>query len=228
MQDSIRKLFFGYNRFKDQNFSGGTASGTFDFLAQGQHPFAVLIGCSDSRVIPEAVFDCKAGEIFVVRNVANIVPPSSHNGASATAAALAYAVGVLRVPHIIVMGHSGCGGARGVVQGLPEGQDFPELKLWLDFAESARPAITDTTDDKIFLECELGILKLSYNNLLSYPFVRNAVEANSLALHALHFGFRPGMEGRILAYDPGQDTFLPWEEICKDSIFAPELSCPGF
>mgnify|MGYP002347012188 CR=1 FL=1 len=110
MEECIRKLLHGFQSFQETYFSGN--SELFDQLRHGQHPRVLVIACSDSRVDPALLTSCDPGDIFVVRNVANLVPPyepgvGHHHGVSA---ALEYAVRVLKVGHIIILGHSDCGG----------------------------------------------------------------------------------------------------------------------
>jgi len=115
---SLETLIKGYHRFLDIRYAGEAA--LYQRLGDaGQSPKVMVIGCSDSRVDPVSIFDTKPGELFVVRNVANLVPPySQHGDLDGTSAALEYAVTVLGVEHILVMGHSQCGGVAAFIDGL--------------------------------------------------------------------------------------------------------------
>jgi carbonic anhydrase len=159
---------------------------------EGQFPRAMVIACCDSRVAIEAVFGQKVGEVFVHRNIANLVPPYTPDGLHhGTAAAVEFAVKALKVRHIIVMGHSNCGGVRGCLA-MCAGE-APDLELkesfigrWLDVL---RPAVsrvdhlTDAEGRQTALEKE-GI-DISLTNLMSYPFVAEAVGKGDITLHGV-------------------------------------------
>jgi carbonic anhydrase len=159
---------------------------------EGQTPRAMVIACCDSRVAVGSVFGQQVGELFVHRNIANLVPPYTPDGQHhGTAAAVEFAVKQLKVRHIIVMGHSNCGGVRGCLQ-MCSG-DAPEFEAkesfigrWLDMLRPGVARITDITDPvdrQTALEKE-GI-QVSLENLLGYPFVAEGVDAGHLTLHGL-------------------------------------------
>jgi carbonic anhydrase len=159
---------------------------------EGQTPRAMVIACCDSRVAIESVFGQQVGEVFVHRNIANLVPPytpdGNHHG---TAAAVEFAVKFLHVRHIIVMGHSNCGGVRGcLAMCAGEAPEFEKTESfigrWLDVLRPGVAQIADITnpaDRQVALEKE-GI-EVSLTNLLGYPFVADAVEAGQVTLHGL-------------------------------------------
>ena len=180
-----------YKDWKTHEFPGNRD--LFRRLAiEGQTPRAMVIACCDSRVAIEAVFGQQVGEVFVHRNIANLVPPytpdGNHNG---TAAAVEFAVKFLKVRHIIVMGHSNCGGVRGcLAMCAGEAPEFERresfIGRWLDVLRPAVARIDDITvpaDRQTALEKE-GI-EISLANLLDYPFVAEAVETGQLTLHGL-------------------------------------------
>jgi carbonic anhydrase len=165
-----------------------------DFLAQekelmerlardGQAPYALFIGCSDSRVMPSRVAGAKPGDLFVLRNVANIVPPAQEDEA-AVGAVLEYAVLHLCVPHVIVCGHLDCGGIRALDQQLDEGRE-PHIARWLGYA---RPVLREVEllglagegRHRALVEANV---RLQLKNLLSYSYVASAVKENRLTLH---------------------------------------------
>lgn len=159
---------------------------------EGQHPRAMVIACCDSRVAISSIFGQRTGELFVHRNIANLVPPYTPDGKHhGTGAALEYAVTVLKVEHVLVMGHSHCGGVRGCME-MCEGS-APALEdplslvgRWLDVLRPAFARITDVAspeDRQTALEKE-GV-QLSLENLLGYPFVAEAVDAGRLTLHGV-------------------------------------------
>lgn len=180
-----------YKDWKTHEFPGNRD--LFRKLAiEGQTPRAMVIACCDSRVAIEAVFGQQVGEVFVHRNIANLVPPytpdGNHHG---TAAAVEFAVKFLHVRHIIVMGHSNCGGVRGcLAMCAGEAPEFERresfIGRWLDVLRPGVARITDITkpaDRQVALEKE-GI-EVSLANLLGYPFVADAVEAGQVTLHGL-------------------------------------------
>jgi carbonic anhydrase len=180
-----------YRDWKTHAFPG--SRDLFRKLAiEGQTPRAMVIACCDSRVAVGSVFGQRVGEIFVHRNIANLVPPHTPDGNHhGTAAAIEYAVTYLKVSHIIVMGHSNCGGVQGCLR-MCAG-DAPEFEArdsfigrWLDTLRPAVARIADIptpADRQTALEKE-GI-HVSLENLLSYPFVAKAVDAGQLTLHGL-------------------------------------------
>lgn len=159
---------------------------------EGQHPKAMVIACCDSRVAINSVFGQRTGELFVHRNIANLVPPytpdGNHHG---TGAAVEFAVKHLKVEHILVMGHSKCGGVAGCIAMCEdEAPEFDEAESligrWLDVLRPGFATVADIKDPgdrQTALEKE-GI-HVSLENLLGYPFVRKAVEAQTLSLHGL-------------------------------------------
>lgn len=180
-----------YQHWKDQSFP--ESRDWFRKLAtEGQHPRAMVIACCDSRVAVSSVFGQRTGELFVHRNIANLVPPYTPDGRHhGTGAAVEFAVTTLKVEHILVMGHSSCGGVRGCIDmcnGHSAELDDPGSLVgrWLDVLRPAFDRVADITnavDQQTALEKE-GI-QVSLENLLGYPFVAEAVEADRLTLHGL-------------------------------------------
>ena len=198
------ELIAGYRRFRAGEWPQRRAR--FVELAHGgQAPRAMVVACSDSRVDPTRIFDVGPGELFVVRNVANLVPRYAPDGrAHATSAALEFGVRVLQVADLIVLGHAMCGGIRALLEGAPlETGDF--LAPWMRIAEEAkrrtlvcRPADPQTA-------CELEAVKLSLENLATFPWITERVAAGSLRLHGATFDIRSGVLSRL-----GPDgTFAP-------------------
>jgi carbonic anhydrase len=186
------RLLQGYRRFRADVWP--TAGAHYEALADdGQRPETLLISCSDSRVDPQAVFGAKPGEMFVVRNVAGLVPPYQPDvGCHGTSAAIEYGVRVLGVSHIVVLGHAQCGGVRAVVEGAPpEARDFVEP--WMAIAKPIlrRPSNPDGGPNLVD-HYESEMLKLSLANLATFPWINEAVEAKRLQLHGFHFDIRTG------------------------------------
>lgn len=179
----------------------------------GQSPKVLLIGCCDSRAAPEVIFDADPGEIFVVRNIANLIPPyepdSQRHG---TSAALEYAVKVLKVPHIVIMGHAMCGGVRAYAETQAGGKvklapgDF--LGQWISLIGTAAAKIGPQTGPIEAYAERLGQAAIveSIANLRTFPYVRSAEEAGELALHGAYFGVA---DGRLLALDAATGKFVP-------------------
>lgn len=192
------KLIEGYRRFRDGAWQ--THHGRFEALAaEGQKPHALIVACSDSRADPAMIFDVAPGELFVVRNVANLVPPYEPDGDfHGTSAALEFGVRVLEIPNIIVMGHQRCGGVHSLVHGFPErAQDFvePWMRMAQPALDAARAAGTpfDLLDDV----CEHETVKLSLTNLRTFPWIAEKEAAGELRLHGFRFGIADGVLERL-------------------------------
>ena len=158
---------------------------------EGQHPRAMVIACCDSRVNAQSMFGADSGEFFIHRNVANLVPPYDPRGGHAgTSSAIEYAVTVLKVPHLIVMGHSKCGGVAGCYS-MCSGH-APELEAetsfvgrWIDILRPGYERLPAGTDDERIAALEKEAVLVSLENLMTFPFVKAAVEADLLTLHGL-------------------------------------------
>lgn len=178
----------------------------------GQTPAVLLIGCCDSRVSPEVIFDAGPGEIFVVRNIAALVPPFDSDVRQETAAAIEYAVQALKVAHIVVMGHAQCGGIRAFALG--EAKQFEPLSE-ADFVSKWKTLIQPAADrlgppvGDFDHYCEslsyLSILQ-GITNLRTYPWLRAREEAGDLTLHGAYFGVA---NGRMTVLDQTRNVFVP-------------------
>ncbi|MBN2644036.1 MAG: carbonic anhydrase [Desulfuromonadaceae bacterium] len=191
----LDELVMGFRRFQENYFTDDT--GLFEQLRQGQNPKTLAICCSDSRVDPSLLTDSAPGDLFVIRNVAGLVPPYQpdchYHGVSA---ALEYAVKVLEVEHILLIGHSQCGGINGLMN-LRAGQDDNEfINRWVEIAKPAKQAVLKTLAGKPQpiqeRACEQASLLLSLENLLTFPWVVKKVEARTLALHAWYVDIQSG------------------------------------
>ncbi|HEX7967464.1 MAG TPA: carbonic anhydrase [Stellaceae bacterium] len=186
------RLIDGFRRFRQDYWRDNRE--IFEALAtRGQSPRAMVIACSDSRVDPQMIFQTVPGEIFVVRNVANLVPPYAPDAAyHGTSAAVEFAVRALQVQHIVVLGHSGCGGVDALLRGERDADDF--VTSWMDIAAPARERARRAAlaaDDTHRL-CEHEAIKVSLTNLNSFPWVRERTESGKLALHGWHFDIEQG------------------------------------
>ena len=188
------ELIEGYRRFRAGTWA--RERDRFEALAErGQKPRVLVVACSDSRVDPQMVFSAAPGELFVVRNVANLVPPYQPDAAyHGTSAALEFGVRVLGVRHVVVLGHALCGGVRALLDGMPPGtEDF--VAGWMGIAREARDRVLrcePATEEARQEAGEQEMVRLSLENLMTFPWIRDAVEAGRLRLHGGHFGIRSG------------------------------------
>jgi carbonic anhydrase len=206
----MQTLVDGIHRFQQNIFS--TRKKLFERLVEGQQPLALFITCSDSRVDPELLTQSQPGEIFVLRNAGNIVPPygAVRGGESAT---IEYAMAVLNVQDIIVCGHSHCGAMTGLLN--PDSlSDLPEVRNWLDYASSTRRIIAENyghlTDPahRLTATVEENVL-VQLENLRTHPRVAAALSRDELKLHGWVYKFETG---QVFAYDPQQQQFTSVEE----------------
>jgi len=192
----MERLLEGYNRFREGYWADNKRM--FRALANGQSPRALVITCADSRVDPQLIFDAQPGEIFCIRNVANLVPAytpdMAHHG---TSAALEFAVRSLKVAHIIVLGHANCGGIRALVEGGEQG-DF--IGRWMAIAAPARERAlaTAATTEAAVHACERESIRHTIDNLMTFPWVAERVNEGKLELHGWHFDIENGVLDRLI------------------------------
>ena len=167
-----------------------------ELAEHGQSPQVMVIGCCDSRVSPEVIFDVGPGELFVVRNIANLVPVyQPDSGAHGVSAALEYAVTVLRVKHIVVLGHAQCGGIRAFIDKIEPLSPGDFIGKWM--AMFIKPGETVSQRDHesmadFTIRIEKAAVFRSLENLMTFPFVRSLVERGELELHGAYFGVKEG------------------------------------
>ncbi|MBO6758226.1 MAG: carbonic anhydrase [Roseibium sp.] len=201
-------LLTGYGRYVQKGFARNRE--THEHLAiYGQRPEVMVISCCDSRVTPECVFNSGPGDLFVLRNVANLVPPfEATDGQHGSSAAIEYGVCGLKVKHIVVMGHAKCGG----VQAFRDNANAPTLKgdfigRWIKLLEPAAISMACTPVDHIEdpqLAMEYAGVRQSLKNLLTFPFIEAQVDAGRLQLHGAWFDIGTG-ELRVM--DPATERF---------------------
>jgi carbonic anhydrase len=193
----MERLLEGYRRFRSEVWPAERAR--YEALAmKGQRPETLVIACSDSRVDPQTVFGAGPGELFVVRNVAGLVPPYRPDaGYHGTSAALEYGVRVLGVARIVVLGHAQCGGIKAMVEGAPEeARDFVEP--WMTIARPALRALPAQVEGGDLLQhCESAVVRLSLANLATFPWIDAAVAAGRLTLAGFRFDIRTGVLARL-------------------------------
>lgn len=187
------KLLEGYKRFKDGYYAQNRDK--IRELAQDQRPSYVLITCCDARLEPSLIFDTEPGDLFVIRNVANLVPPYEVEGSyHGTSAALQFAITVLEVPEIIVLGHSRCGGIRSLVLDQDKMEKDSFISRWMSIvAPVAKLADPDKLNDpKTFSQCEQAAVGFSLCNLMTYPWIASRVEAGTLKMNGWHYNIYSG------------------------------------
>ena len=203
------KLIEGFYRFREQHFAEDDALYR-QLVTDGQAPKVLVIACCDSRVDPALVLDCEPGDLFVIRNVANLVPPAENRrgGRHGTSAALEYAVGTLQVEHIIVLGHAHCGGIRALMTGLGTENGDSYINSWMRVAEGAKVSVLrelpDAPLEQQLEACEQRAILGSLENLMTFDWVRERVEAGVLTLHGWYFDIE---HGRLLRYDKATAAF---------------------
>lgn len=178
----------------------------------GQHPRAMVISCCDSRVHVTSIFGADEGEFFIHRNIANLVPPfksdGQHHGTSAT---VEFAVLALKVAHIVVLGHASCGGVKGCLD-MCSGH-APELEeqssfvgRWMDILRPGYERVSHMASDQVLTALEKEAVVVSLENLMTFPFVKEAVEDDRLTLHGL---WTNTGAGELEQYDPARGGFVP-------------------
>ena len=207
------RLTKGYRAFIEGRFA--VERGRYQQLAgQGQAPSIMVIGCVDSRVSPEVIFDAAPGEILVARNVANLVPryesptgedPSHQHG---TSAALEFAVRALKVRDIVVLGHAFCGGIKAFASDDAPLTASDFIGRWMSQIAPAADAITESKDnlEEYLRQLEFASVELSLKNLMTFPFVKAAVEGGALKLHGAYFGVA---SGKLLVRNEATGAFEP-------------------
>jgi carbonic anhydrase len=207
------RLISGYREFR-ANYLGEDNKEWLKVAGEKQDPKVMMVACSDSRVHPAILTRTALGELFMVRNVANVVPPfeksdgdSSYHG---TSAAIEFAINHLHVEHIIVMGHSGCGGIGALmnqeITGETEGYSF--IKPWMKIVEKASEfsdleEVSMTKQAKTAV-CEKRAVLISLNNLVSFPWVKQGIKDGNLQLHGWYFDIKTGT---LSEYKHGAEKF---------------------
>ncbi|WP_309628001.1 carbonic anhydrase [Brevundimonas sp.] len=193
IDESLDPLISGYRRFRADRWPEAKAE--YEALAaDGQTPHTLIVACSDSRADPALIFDAAPGQLFVVRNVANLVPPYEPDGQlHGVSAALEFGVKVLNVSRIVVMGHAHCGGVAAMRDGAPDTvQDF--VAPWIAqgtpvvrrIAEACPPGDREQATEE-------AVVRLSLDNLRTFPWIAGRERAGTLELTGLHFGIAEGM-----------------------------------
>jgi carbonic anhydrase len=207
------KLTQGYRAFARERFAGERSR--YQRLADsGQKPEIMVIGCVDSRVSPEVIFDASPGELLVVRNVANLVPAYEPHRDSqhGTSAALEFGVQALRIKHIVVLGHAGCGGIRAFVDEQEPLSPGDFIGRWMSQIKPAAEGLGPRTagdGDTYLRRLEFASVELGLRNLMTFPCISVLVERGKLHLHGAFFGIAAG---QLLVRNPGTGQFEPVPE----------------
>jgi carbonic anhydrase len=212
MAKEIKSLIKGYKKFKQHYFE--KQNPLFNELANGQKPDTLVIGCSDSRVDQAIVTNCQPGELFVIRNVANLVPPYEEDNAyHGTSAGLEFAVRTLGVKHIIVFGHAQCGGIMSLFQKSEQSSVTKSfVSKWMELAQPAYDAVRKQgnglpLEEQITLCCQNSIVN-SLRNLRTFPWIRHAEQKGDLQLHGWYFDLLTGV---IKSFDTDKNAFVELE-----------------
>ena len=172
-------------------------------MAEGQKPSVLFIGCSDSRVVPDKLLGTDAGELFIVRNVGNFVPPFEEDtGYHGVSAGIEFAVSILGVSDIVICGHSHCGAIQALY--APMNPATPHINRWLELGREAR--VEGVVSAAMLRRTEQRSIALQLERLMTFPVVRERVEAGELALHGWHYIIE---EGNVLILDYESGRFVP-------------------
>ncbi len=200
-----------YRRFRQRHFVQN-ADHYEELATHGQNPETMVISCSDSRVDPETIFSAMPGELFIVRNVANLVPPYETGGKyHGVSTAVEFAVMNLRIKNLIVMGHSGCGGIKAALdQSAAIQTEAQFISRWMSMLDDARLSVLSSHQNSpqaIKQEAlEKEGIKQAIKNLRTFPFVRDQEERGRLSLHGAHFDIR---SGTLTVLNHSRGTFYP-------------------
>lgn len=198
MQKSFNKVIKGYQAFRKKYALDDQS--VMQYLSRyGQNPEIMVVACCDSRVDPGLILQCDPGDLFVVRNVANIIPPYEKDGAHhGTSAALEFGIRFLKVKHLILLGHSQCGGIQALLDTHSTANDF--ISNWVSVIN------TKDCQSKNVDDCAKFALQESYENCMNFPWIHSAVTQKTLLIHLWFFDIQ---KGQIFAYDVAEQTYKP-------------------
>jgi len=210
MTTGVDKLLQGYRRFRDGPYEQSRPM-IEALVAHGQRPEVAVVACSDSRVDPAILFQSDPGDLFVIRNVANLVPPMEQEGTfHGTSAALEFAVLGLDVEHLIVLGHAHCGGIKAMMAPDPGKVPFTFVPSWVSMLAAAHRRVLATMsqadEETRTRACEQNAVLVSLENLTTFPWVRARVETGDLKLHGWYVDIA---KPQLSAYDWGVGKFTP-------------------
>ena len=209
----IEELVLSYKNFK-KNYKKRYSSLFKKLANEGQSPKTLFITCSDSRVVPNLITNTDPGDLFIARNIGNFVPPfNQDNEAAATASAIEYAVGILKVENIILCGHTDCGACKSLFEDIPDTVDMFHIRKWLKFGENAKNqalGLVGVQDKKkLYMATEKFNIIEQMKNILTYPIVDEKVRNNELFVHGWYYHIE---SGKLEYFDPVEYRFLPIED----------------
>lgn len=217
----MQQLIDGYAKFRSKVFP--QQSGLFEKLAKGQQPQALFICCSDSRVVPEIVMQCDPGTLFPCRSVGNLIPPPTET-ASGVAATIEYAIRVLRIPDVVVCGHSDCGAMKGILES-DQIESLPAVRSYLQHAGPSSRWLTRLLTESSSYSFEQRLMLLTeanviaqLHNLRNHPAVHDALNDNTVRIHGWVYEIGTGA---IQQFDVEQGCFRPLLTDEQPSVAAP-------
>lgn len=203
----MEKLFKGYMKFRKEDFESHRE--LFKTLGRQQAPHTLFIGCSDSRVVPNMITQTTPGELFIVRNVANIVPPYRQTEEYvATTSAIEYAVQALKVDSIVVCGHSNCGGCAALHKSHDELEHLPHVRKWLEISKEVpgrvdRLMTSDSPEEREWLTEQVNIL-VQMRNLLTFPYIKEKYDQGTLNIYGWHYIIETG---ELFSFNDEKEVF---------------------
>ena len=203
MNKTFTRILQGYKEFRSQ-YAKGDNSIMAKLADKGQKPEIMIVACSDSRVDPALILQCEPGDLFMVRNVANIVPPyEPDSGYHGTSAALEFGICYLKVQHLIILGHSQCGGIRA----LMTEEELKQNDFITNWTSNLETCLENTTDvDEM---SKIAIAK-SVQNCSTFPWISKKVENNTLKIHQWFFDIKTA---KMYSFCPENKEYLPLEEV---------------
>ncbi|AXH13282.1 carbonic anhydrase [Halarcobacter bivalviorum] len=209
----LNELIKGNENFRQNQFLE-LENDLQELVEHGQKPEVLFIGCSDSRVTPDLMLNSKPGDMFILRNVGNFVPPYKHDeDYHGSAAAIEYAVAVLKVKHIIVCGHSHCGACKSLYEEIPDTKSLIHVKTWLKLGAKAKERTLKNqkfnTEEEKYRATERNSIRYQLENLLTYPDVKRLLEEGKLKVHGWYYDIQTA---KIDYFDSSDDTFKPLSE----------------
>jgi carbonic anhydrase len=208
----LKKLIKGNEEFRGKDYSKLKAELT-NLVEHGQRPEVLFIGCCDSRVTPDLMMSTRPGDLFILRNVGNFVPPYKHDeDYHGSAAAIEYAVAVLNVKHIIVCGHSHCGACESLYREIPDTESFIHVRTWLKLGQKAKEETlksTFATKEEMYRATEKNSVKNQLENLLTYPDVVKNLKSGELQIHGWYYDLETA---QLNYYKKDEDKFKPISE----------------
>lgn len=216
--NAIKNLIRGNQLFKKYHFTDYKED-LEDLIKNGQKPEVLFICCCDSRITPDLMLGSKPGDLFVLRNIGNFVPPySSEKGFHGISSAIEYAISILKVSNVIVCAHSHCGAIQSLYKDIPNDAELFNIKKWLLLGEKAKEETSKLTfknKEDLYKQTEKNSVKYQLDNLLSYPIIKKRVEEKTLQLHAWYYELK---DGSISYYDQEENNFKELSKYYDESF----------